>query len=48
MTLELLGIGRRFAAMEAEKARLERESTELQGLSFVFCSLELCLLLPFV
>ena len=48
MTLEMLGIGRRFAAMEAEKTRLERESAELRGLPFVFCSFELCLLLPFV
>ena len=48
MTLELLGIGRRFAAMEAEKTRLERESAKLQGLPFVFCAFGLCLLLPFV
>ena len=47
MTLELLGIGRRFAAMEAEKIRMERESAELRGLPFVLCVLRLCLLLPF-
>ena len=48
MTLELLGISRHFAAMEAEKTRLERESAELRGLPFAFRSFELCLLLPFV
>ena len=48
MTLELLGIGRRFVAMEAEKTRLERESAELRGLPFVFRSFGLCLLLLFV
>ena len=35
MTLELLGIDCRFAAMEAEKARLERESAELRGSPFL-------------
>ena len=48
MTLELLGVGRRFAAMEAEKTRLERESAELRGLSFVFRCLGVFLLLLFV
>ena len=48
MTLELLGVGRRFAAMEAEKTRLERESAELQGLSFIFRCFGLFLLLLFV
>ena len=48
MTLELLCIGRRFAAMEEEKTRLERESAKLRGLPFVFGSCELCLLLPFI
>ena len=48
MTLELLGVGRRFAAMEAEKNRLERESAELRGLSFAFRCLGVFLLLLFV
>ena len=48
MTLELLGISRRFAAMEAEKTHLERESTELRGLSFAFRCLGVFLLLLFV
>ena len=48
MTLELLGIGRRFAAMEAEKTRLERESAELRGLSFILHRFGLFVLLPFV
>ena len=44
MTLELLGVGRRFAAMEAEKTRLERESAKLRGLCFVFRCLGVLLL----
>ena len=48
MALELLGVGRRFAAMEAEKTRLERESAELRGLPFVFRRFGVFLYLLFV
>ena len=43
MTLELLGIARRFAAMG-----IARRSAELRGLSFIFHRFGLFLLLLFV
>ena len=51
VTRELLDIGRRYAAMEAEVARLSQQSAELQGkpplfllLTFFCCTFPYCVL----